>query len=154
MEELENKVFGIRCPNYDQAEEKLKELIGLMQGMGSFVSAGEKIVLKTNLLSAAKPEKAVTTHPSIVVSVGKMVKAEGATPIVADSPGSGYKYNEKILKRFYRVCELDKALRHGRVCVPNALFEGHSQILHFIHFRGKLDCTVGELPIKFAREMQ
>ena len=35
-----------------------------------------------------------------------MVKDAGATAILADSPGSGFKYNEKMLKRIYRTCGL------------------------------------------------
>ena len=105
---MDNKVFAIRCPDYDHAEEKLEDLLNAMNGMGSFVSAGEKIALKANLLLPAKPEKAVTTHPSIVVAVGKMVQAAGAVPMVIDSPGSGYKYNKKMMKRIYRTCGLNK----------------------------------------------
>ncbi|MBW1896681.1 MAG: DUF362 domain-containing protein [Deltaproteobacteria bacterium] len=103
---MSNKVFVVKCASYDQAEEKLKELLDLMQGIESFVSAGEKIVLKANLLLPAKPEKAVTTHPAIVGAIGRMVKDAGAIAILADSPGSGFKYNEKMLKRIYRTCGL------------------------------------------------
>lgn len=103
---MDNRVFAVRCPAYDRAEEKLAELLAMMGGMGTFVVSGEKIVLKANLLAAAPPQKAVTTHPAIVAAVGRQVNAEGAVPTVADSPGSGYKYTEKTLKRIYRVCEL------------------------------------------------
>jgi uncharacterized protein (DUF362 family)/Pyruvate/2-oxoacid:ferredoxin oxidoreductase delta subunit len=106
--DMESRVFAVRCPHYDQAEEKIEELLDSMEGMDPFVSAGEKIVLKANLLLPARPAKAITTHPSIVASVGKMVKAAGAEPILADSPGSGYKYNEKMLKRIYRTCGMAK----------------------------------------------
>jgi uncharacterized protein (DUF362 family)/NAD-dependent dihydropyrimidine dehydrogenase PreA subunit len=105
---MDNRVFAVHCTAYDQAEEQLAALLEMLGGMGAFVSGGEKIVLKANLLAAAAPAQAVTTHPAIVSAVGRQVTAEGAIPSVADSPGSGYKYTEKTLKRIYRVCELEK----------------------------------------------
>ncbi len=112
---MDNKVFAVRCPDYDQAKVKMTELFKLMGGIGAFVSEGENIILKANLLLGAEPEKAVTTHPEIVVSTGKIVKDSGAVPLVADSPGSGYKYNEKMLKRIYGVCGLEQSCNHAKI---------------------------------------
>ncbi len=112
---MENLVYAVKCESYQKAIAKLNELIGSMGGIGSFVSAGENILLKANLLLAAAPEKAVTTHPNIVVGVGKLVQQAGATATLADSPGSGYKYNRKTLNRIYRVCGLDKPCREAGI---------------------------------------
>ncbi|MBW2609854.1 MAG: DUF362 domain-containing protein [Deltaproteobacteria bacterium] len=68
------------------------------------------MVLKINLLQAEEPEKAVTTHPELVASVARLVKQEGATPIIADSPGSGYKYDVKTLEKLYRTCGIYSAI--------------------------------------------
>jgi uncharacterized protein (DUF362 family)/NAD-dependent dihydropyrimidine dehydrogenase PreA subunit len=106
---MKSKVFAIRCSGYDQAHEKVSKLLAHMGGMNGYVASGEKIILKANLLLAAEPEKAVTTHPGIIASVGQMVKAQGAVPMVADSPGSGYKYSQKMLRRIYRTCGVKKA---------------------------------------------
>ena len=99
-----NKVFIVRCPDYDHVDEKMGELVSMMGGMGRFVRQNEKIVLKANLLLPAKPEQAVTTHPRVVAAIARMVRREGASALIADSPGSGYKYNEKILNTLYREC--------------------------------------------------
>lgn len=64
-------------PAYDQAKEQVTRLLDMMGGMGAFVADGEKIVLKANLLAAAAPQKAVTTHPAIVTAVGRLVTARG-----------------------------------------------------------------------------
>ena len=50
-------------------------------------SPGERIAVKINLLRAAPPEKAVTTHPETLGCVLRALKAAGAEPFVADSPG-------------------------------------------------------------------
>jgi uncharacterized protein (DUF362 family)/Pyruvate/2-oxoacid:ferredoxin oxidoreductase delta subunit len=106
---MSNQVFMVRCTDYEQAAKKLKTLLNLMGGLGQFVSAGEKIVLKVNLLQAAAPEKAVTTHPTLVATMGRLVKQEGASPIIADSPGSGLPYNRRTLERLYQTTGMAQA---------------------------------------------
>ena len=109
-----NKVYIVKCPDYEQVEERTAELLDLMGGIERFVAPGEKIVLKVNLLAAAKPEEAITTHPAVTAAVGKMAKAAGAAPIIADSPGSGFQYTEGTLKRVYRTCGMyDAAAEAG-----------------------------------------
>ena len=109
------KVYIVHCNNYDQAGEKTAELIERMGGITKFVSQNERVVLKTNLLAAAKPEKAVTTHPSIVSSIARMVKDIDAAPIIADSPGSGYPYTERMLERTYRMTGMDRVAEEVRI---------------------------------------
>lgn len=105
--EMDNKVYIVRCPDYEQAEEKLTQLMTMMNGIESYISPNEKIVLKINLLQAQRPEKAVTTHPILVAAVARMVKKAGGHPIIADSPGAGYK--RKALDRIYRTCGIYEA---------------------------------------------
>ena len=109
------QVYIVHCENYDSAEEKTVELIEQMGGIAKFLSPNERVVLKTNLLAAAEPEKAVTTHPSIVSSVARMAKDIKAIPIIADSPGSGYSYTEKILERTYRTTGMDRVAKEGGI---------------------------------------
>ncbi len=101
------KVYMVRCPDYAQAGEKMAELIEKMGGMESLISAGEKVVLKPNLLAAAEPDKAVTTHPSVMIAVAQMAVRAGAEVVIADSPGSGYPYTEKTLQKTYRITGMD-----------------------------------------------
>jgi uncharacterized protein (DUF362 family)/Pyruvate/2-oxoacid:ferredoxin oxidoreductase delta subunit len=68
----------------DAALERLVEPFG---GWPALVSPGERIAVKVNLLRAAPPEKAVTTHPETLGCVLRAVKAAGGEPFVADSPG-------------------------------------------------------------------
>jgi len=106
---MDHRVYVVTCPDYDQVEERLSELLALMGGITQFISPGETIVLKPNLLQAAPPEKAITTHPAVVAAVAKVVKEAGAAAVIADSPGSGYRYNEKTLDRVYRACQMNVA---------------------------------------------
>jgi len=63
--------------------------IDLLGGANSFVQAGEKILLKPNLLAGDVPEKCVTTHPIVFKAVGEIFQATGAVLSYGDSPGFG-----------------------------------------------------------------
>ncbi|MCL2765976.1 MAG: DUF362 domain-containing protein [Treponema sp.] len=106
---MKTNVYVIKCDSYEKADEKMIELFALMGGAGQFVKKDEKITLKANLLGAVPPERAVTTHPAVVAAAGAIVKKEGAIPLIADSPGSGYRYNEATLKKLYASCGMDAA---------------------------------------------
>ena len=47
---MDNKVYIVECPDYEQVEEKLAELLAMMGGMRQFTAPGEKIVLKVKVL--------------------------------------------------------------------------------------------------------
>ena len=70
----------------------MSELLSMMGGISQFSVPNEKIVLKVNLLQPAKPELTVSTHPAVVTVVARIAKIEGASPIIADSPGTVHKY--------------------------------------------------------------
>ena len=53
-----NRVYLAACPDYGQAEAKLREAVAALGGMERFVRPGERILLKANLLRAAPPESA------------------------------------------------------------------------------------------------
>ncbi len=106
---MDTRVYVTRCEDYDRADEALAELLGMMGGIGRFVAEGEAIVLKPNLLRAAQPEEAATTHPSVVAAVGRMVREQGASAVIADSPGSGFRYTAAVMRRTYDECGMTAA---------------------------------------------
>jgi uncharacterized protein (DUF362 family)/Pyruvate/2-oxoacid:ferredoxin oxidoreductase delta subunit len=84
-----SKVAIVRCDNYEKelVYNAVEKSINLLGGIEKFVKKGEKVLIKPNLLSPKKPEKAVTTHPEIVRAIIKLVKKVGGIPYVGDSPG-------------------------------------------------------------------
>lgn len=83
------QVSIVKCPDYDE-ERVYKAIVAALQpfgGMRGVVKQGEKVLLKPNLLADVPPDKNVTTHPSVVFAVARLVREAGATPIVGDSPG-------------------------------------------------------------------
>jgi len=88
---METSVSIVRCQKYDEKEvlRTLRQSIDLIGGIHSFVKRGDRVLLKPNLLYGKAPEKAVTTHPSIVKGIIQLVKEGGGFPFIGDSPGIG-----------------------------------------------------------------
>ena len=74
----------ITCSDYRAIN--LKNLLEPLGAMKNFVTPGECVLLKINLMSAKAPETAVTTHPSIVAAVANEVIGAGVQPYISDSP--------------------------------------------------------------------
>ncbi len=123
-----NTVYGVHCDEYGQVEEKIRELLALMGGMAAFTSAGERIVLKPNLLTAAQPDHAATTHPTVVAAVGKLIKQTGAAAALIDSPGAGFPHSEKTLRKVYAVCGINEAAAQAGIELS---FDTTSQAVSF-----------------------
>jgi uncharacterized protein (DUF362 family)/Pyruvate/2-oxoacid:ferredoxin oxidoreductase delta subunit len=132
-------VYVHRCPDYDQVEEKTAELLEMMGGISKYIKAGDRVALKPNLLQAASPEKAITTHPRIVAAVGKLVKSSGAKPILVESPTGAYPHTPFALERVYRATgmaeaaensgiELNYDTRQEEVSFPEGKLTKHFQI--------------------------
>lgn len=100
---MDNRVYVVKCPDYSQVEEKTRLLLNMMGGAGRFFKSGEDLAIKPNLLQASAPGKAVTTHPSVIKAAAALCRAAGANPLIVESPGAGYAYSEKMLRRTYRV---------------------------------------------------
>jgi uncharacterized protein (DUF362 family)/Pyruvate/2-oxoacid:ferredoxin oxidoreductase delta subunit len=79
------------CDQYDEAllRERLVALLHPLGGIERFVSPGQRVLLKPNLLAGKPPEAAVTTHPALVKVVIELVRQAGAEVLVGDSPGLG-----------------------------------------------------------------
>jgi uncharacterized protein (DUF362 family)/NAD-dependent dihydropyrimidine dehydrogenase PreA subunit len=84
------RVSVAACSSYDPetVSTALRRALGPLGGMGSFVSPGQRVFLKVNLLMKATPERAVTTHPEFVRAVIRSAFEAGAADVaVGDSPG-------------------------------------------------------------------
>ena len=74
----------------EQVKDALHELLEPLGGMESFVTPGQKVLIKPNMLAGKSPEKAVTTHPEIVKQVIILAQNAGGIVSVGDSPGLGH----------------------------------------------------------------
>ena len=112
---MDNSVHVVKCTDYDQVEEKIGQLLDAMGGMERFVAPGESIALKVNLLTLARPERAITTHPAVVAAVGRMARDQGGRPFIIDSPTGGLPYDEDTMSDIYRTSKMSDAAQEAGI---------------------------------------
>jgi uncharacterized protein (DUF362 family)/Pyruvate/2-oxoacid:ferredoxin oxidoreductase delta subunit len=85
-----SEVSIARCRRYhpDSLNDSLKLLFEPWGGISGIVNPGQKVLLKPNLLAAARPEEAVTTHPALILALTLAIQEAGGEVIIGDSPGS------------------------------------------------------------------
>ena len=95
----------VACKSYDSAEVSvaLKSALDAIGGL-DWVHEGMNIAIKANLVTFAHPDEAVTTHPSLICELIKLLREKGANVVVGDSPGG--LYNDVFLEKVYKVCGL------------------------------------------------
>ena len=107
------KVALVRCPSYEMetVEAALQRGLDAVGGMQAFVSPGQVVALKPNLVRAMTPDQAATTHPMLVAAVIRAVRSVGAEALVVDSPGGPF--TPGVLKALYRKTGMDWAVREA-----------------------------------------
>ncbi len=139
-----SEVFFEKCANYEFETVKfaMKSLL-CDTGLLDFVTPNMKIAIKTNLVSAMKPEKGATTHPMLLCVLSELLTERGASVIIGDSPGG--LYNSKFVTRAYNVCGLSAVKEFGAelnsdFSVSEAVFkDGH--VMHNFTYTSYLsDC--------------
>ena len=95
------KVYLSRCESYD-VNEILPILQNAMTGLSSFdkLTPGAKVLVKPNLLMKRAPDRATTTHPSVVEALCILLKEHGCDVTIADTPGG--LLSENILRNLYK----------------------------------------------------
>lgn len=81
----------IRAHSYERQFlwESLEKLLQPLGGIESFVKAGDRVLLKPNLLTGSRPSKECVTRPELVYCVAQMVQEAGGKPFLGDSPAFG-----------------------------------------------------------------
>jgi uncharacterized protein (DUF362 family) len=100
-----SEVSIIKCDDYEKnnVRQTVRKSLDLIGGLDKIVKKGDKVLLKVNLTSShAAPERAVTTHPSVVGAVAEIVKELGAEIRIGDSSG-GYEW--RIWRRLRKISQ-------------------------------------------------
>jgi uncharacterized protein (DUF362 family) len=100
-------------------EQAVVRQFDLLGGIDSFISRGDRVLIKPNLIAPRPPSHAAVTDPAVILAVAKILKDWGAKPFVADSPA--WKNTEACLKILgideslkklgVPVCDMDKPKR-------------------------------------------
>ncbi len=169
---MNSTVSIVKCQSYDEEEvlKGLQHAIDLIGGIDHFVKKGDRVLLKPNLLQGKSPERAVTTHPSIVKGVIQIVQEIGAIPFLGDSPGigsaakvaekAGIKYvaeslgcpivefNRPILslkegESVFKQLEIDQTVLEADVIINLPKWKTHTQMLLTLGVKNLFGCIPG-----------
>lgn len=85
------KVSLSHCPDYEtpNVTKAVQDTVDHLGGIRQFVSQGDTVLIKPNLIKGCPPEQALTTHPAVVESVVCQVLHAGGKPFIGDSPAFG-----------------------------------------------------------------
>jgi uncharacterized protein (DUF362 family) len=91
METQHPSVSLLRAQSYDRSQLRidLEALLEPLGGMAAFVKPGDRVLLKPNLLTGARPTKECVTRPEVVFCVAQMVQEAGGQPFLGDGPAFG-----------------------------------------------------------------
>jgi uncharacterized protein (DUF362 family)/Pyruvate/2-oxoacid:ferredoxin oxidoreductase delta subunit len=169
---VKTPVSIVRCQTYDEEEvlKALQQSIDLIGGMDSFVKKGDRVLLKPNLLYGKRPEKAVTTHPSVIKGVLQLIKEVGGIPSLGDSPGIGsstgvaekagikrvadamdcpiIEFNRPVLPpekkgRIFKNIEIDRAIFEADIIINLPKWKTHGQMLLTLGVKNLFGCVPG-----------
>lgn len=110
MEKLE--VSLIKATSYEKEEvfTAVEQSINHLGGINKFIKKGQTVALKVNLLMKATPEKCMTTHPSVVEAVAKIVQSAGGKPFIVDSAGGPF--TEGYINAIYNASGMAEASKN------------------------------------------
>ena len=92
MSEIRSKVAVLRCEDYSEEHvcEVMKNGIDLIGGIGSFAGPADNILVKPNFLHSSDESRAVTTNPSVIRGMLRILSEAGCTKVkYGDSPAMG-----------------------------------------------------------------
>lgn len=73
-----------------RVEQMVRRAVDLIGGIGQFVKAGQRVLIKPNLLRKSTPEEAIITHPTVVRAMVRLVQEAGGVPVIGDSPSGAF----------------------------------------------------------------
>ena len=81
----------IRATSYEAAALRvlIESVLAPLGGMAAFVKPGNRVLLKPNLLTGARPTKECVTRQELVRCVAELVIEAGGKPFFGDSPAFG-----------------------------------------------------------------
>lgn len=125
------------CKSYEMAGVRAA-LVRALEPFGGldWVEPGMRVALKTNLLTAAKPEQAVATHPAVLAALTELLVERGAEVVIGDSPGGPF--TSALLAHVYAasglaLCEEAGARLNRNVAVAQARFDAAVSAKSFLY---------------------
>ncbi|RKZ33081.1 hypothetical protein DRQ33_04805, partial [bacterium] len=109
------------------------------------IKSGSRVLIKPNLLSARNPNSAITTHPTVVSAVAKMVMESGAIPIIGDSPGGVAQRTKQVysttgISQLAQKLSIETISLEAKSAIEYKLPDG--EILYVSRILDEIDCII------------
>ena len=169
---MKSTVSIVKCQDYDEERViiALRESIDRIGGIRTFIKEGSRVLLKPNLLYGRSPEKAVTTHPSILKGMIQIVREVGGVPFIGDSPSVGgltraaekagikavadkmkcplVEFNRPVVPRdagskIFKKLEIDQTVLEADVVINLPKWKTHAQMLLTLGVKNLFGCIPG-----------
>jgi len=134
-----NPMVSIQKSSYQNID--MKSLLKPIGTLHKFVHKGDRVLLKTNILNATEPEKAVVTNPLLLAHVAEQIFRLDAIPLIGDSPSGSFSKRrlEKVYKKTgltnlskeYGI-ELNYDTSYKKIIIPNGKKLKQSRISNFV----------------------
>jgi uncharacterized protein (DUF362 family) len=123
---MQPSVSLLKSTSYDIAllMGQIEQLLEPLGGISRFVKPGDRVLLKPNLLTGARPTKECVTRPEIVYCVAKLVQQAGGKPFLGDGPAFGSARGVAKANGYLPICD--------ELNIP------------IVEFKGKRYSTVGD----------
>jgi uncharacterized protein (DUF362 family) len=160
-----------RCVDYDRAKVSaaIVRQFELLGGLERFVSRGDSVLLKPNMIAPRSARHAVQTDPAVIIETARLLKDFGARPFVADSPAwgdvfacvSALKMDEELKRLGVGVRQLNRAkwrrvgakgtkvgissvATEADVIINLPKFKAHQQLIGTFAVKNMFGCVVGK----------
>ncbi|MBN1425749.1 DUF362 domain-containing protein [Candidatus Fermentibacteria bacterium] len=102
MNQTPSSIMIRRSSGYGNAAEMVGEVLEKSGLLDAMAGPSCRVLVKPNLLHAAAPGEATTTHPEIVRGVVRALQRLGHHPIIGDSYSGAFLWSKRGLERVYR----------------------------------------------------
>lgn len=111
-----------RCAGYqpESLDPALDAVLAGVGGLSAYVRAGQRVLLKPNLIAAVPPDRGATTHPAVLEALARRVLDLGATPFIGDAPAWGGPVSVPAVTGIREVCD--------RLGLEFAFFDQHARL--------------------------
>ena len=121
------EVAAAVCPDYAPdhcaaAVERLAELCPALQR----IQPGQRVLLKVNLVTGLKPERAGTTHPALVSALSAWLRDRGVSVTIGDGPGGAF--TKAYLDGVYALTGMRRAAAESGAALNGDFRVAHAEV--------------------------
>ena len=112
MKTEKSKISLVRCNDYENCKERMRECLDLLGGLKQFIKSGQKVLIKPNLIDPVPPEVGADTHPLFLKAIIELTKEITQNIFVGDASGGN---DSGITDKCYKISGLKRVVEETGV---------------------------------------